>query len=226
MPVHIHERIDIEGGARGKMIELLRARIAPHMEHSYGVRLLGVWATVGSTGEWPEVRVQWEMEDWDHFARAEAARHPMEDRDVFGLEMWTLALEYRKRGRSALLQPTAYSPDAAALRARSPAPQVILYEDVKAKPGGLGAYHDALERSGLALLEKRGLSLVGAYAHALLPDVGVNLWALRDWAAWRELMVSEPGDTERRAWTDGLGEWLVDLDGFLIVPPPEALLRT
>lgn len=226
MPVYVHERIDIEGGARGKMIELIRKRIAPHMQRAFGVRLLGVWATVGSTGEWPEVRVQWEMDDWAHFARAEAARHPMEERDVFGLEMWTLALEYRKRGRSALLRSTAYSPDAAALRARSPAPQVILYEDVKARPGRLEAYHDALRKDGLPLLEKRGLSLVGAYAHALLPDTGINLWALRDWPAWTELMISEPSDRERRAWTDGLREWLVDLDGFLLVPPPEGLLRT
>jgi hypothetical protein len=150
----------------------------------------------------------------------------MEDRDVFGLELWSLALDYRKRGRSRLLRPTAWSPDAAALRARSPAPQVILYEDVKAKPGRLSGYHEELLRRGLPLLEKRGLSLVGAYAHALLPDTGVNLWALRDWAAWSELMVSEPGDTERRAWIDGLGEWLVDLDGFLLAPPPAGLLRT
>jgi hypothetical protein len=32
VPVYIHEPIDIEGGARGPMIELIRTRFAPHLE--------------------------------------------------------------------------------------------------------------------------------------------------------------------------------------------------
>jgi hypothetical protein len=39
-------------------------------------------------------------------------------------------------------------------------------------------------------------------------------------------MEAEPRDAEWRAWQDGLGEWLDDLDGFLVVPPPEGALRT
>src|SRR5262249_47184982 len=76
------------------------------------------------------------------------------------------------------------------------------------------------------LAEKRGLRLLGAYAHALVPDVGLNLWVLPSWDRWRELMEAEPRDREWRDWHDGLGEWLVDLDGLLVVPPPPGALRT
>ncbi len=89
--VYIHERIPIEGGARGRMIEMIRTRWAPHLARRYGVRLLGVWAEVGSTAAWPQVRVHWEMDDWNHFARAQGSQYPMEERDVFLTEIWNQA---------------------------------------------------------------------------------------------------------------------------------------
>jgi len=115
--VYIHECIPIEGGGRGKMIEMIRSRWAPHVERVHGVRLVGVWAEVGSTAAWPQVRVQWEMDDWDHFARAQAGQYPMEERDVFVAELWNQALEYRRGGHSSLLRPAPFSPDRATIEA-------------------------------------------------------------------------------------------------------------
>jgi hypothetical protein len=226
LAVYIHERIDIEGGARGKLIALVRSRWAPHLERAYGVRLVGAWATVGSTGGWPEVRLHWEMDDWAHFARAQAGQFPMEERDVFLGELWNQALEYRLRGQSTLLRAAAFSPDLAAIRAQRIAGDVILHEDVRALPGRLPAYHAALAERFAPLAGKRGMRLLGAYAHALVPDTGLNLWSLSGWDAWQKLMEGEPRDRELRAWNDGLGEWLEDLDGFLAVPPPDGALRT
>ena len=225
MAIFLHDRIDIDGGARGRMIDLLRGRLAPHLQRSYGVRLFGVWATVGSTGEWPEVRVQWAFDDWAHFARAQSGRYPMEERDLFGLELWSQALDFRRRGHASVLVPTGFSP-AVAPGSVAPAPTVLLFENVKARPGRLADYHAALERNFLPIAKQQGLALVGAYANAFVPNSGVNLWALRDWAHWRDLCASEAGDPERRAWNHGLGEWLEDLDGFCIVPPPAGALRT
>jgi hypothetical protein len=224
--VYIHERIDIEGGARGRMIEMIRARWAPHLERRHGVRLVGAWATVGSTAAWPEVRLHWEMDDWAQFARAQSGQFPMEERDVFLTELWNQALEYRQRGQSWLLRAAPFCPDLARIRAQAIAGEVLLHEDVRALPGRLAAYHEALAKRFLPLAERRGLRLLGAYAHALVPSQGLNLWVLRDWEHWRELMESEPGDAELRAWNADLGEWLEDLDGFLVVPPPQGVLRT
>jgi len=224
--VYIHERIPIEGGARGRMIEMLRTRWAPHLEQVHGVRMVGVWATVGSTGEWPEVRVQWEMDDWDHFARAQAGQYPMEARDVYLAEIWSQALEYRRGGHSMLLRPASFSPDLAAITTGALAGEVVLVEDVRSLPGRMGDYHAALAAELLPRAEARGLRLLGAYEHALVPNTGVNLWALRGWDHWQTLMEAEPDDAELRAWTERQGEWLADIDGFLVAAPPAEALRT
>lgn len=224
--VHVHECLPIEGGARGKMIEMIRTRWAPHVERMYGVRLFGVWAEVGSTAAWPQVRVQWEMDDWDHFAAAQGAQFPMEERDVFVTDLWNQAIEYRRGGQSALLRPSAFSPDLAGLAAAGVGGELVLHEDVRSRPGRMAEYHAALESTYLPLAEARGLRLLGAYEHAIAPNVGVNLWALDGWEQWQALMEAEATDDELRAWTDGQGEWLEDIDGFLVAVPPAAALRT
>jgi hypothetical protein len=224
--VYIHQSMAIDGGGRGAMIELVRTRWAPHLERRHGVRLVGAWATVGSTAEWPEVRLHWEMDGWEHFARAQAGQFPMEVQDVYLTELWYQALDYRRGGRSMLLEPAPFSPDLATITAEGLASEVIVHEDVRARPGMMAAYHEALVSEGLPLAEARGMRLLGAYRHALVPNVGVNLWALRGWDHWQELMEAEPHDSELLAWTDRQGTWLVDLDGFLVVPPPSAALRT
>lgn len=224
--VYIHECIPIEGGARGKMIEMIRSRWAPHVAAVYGVRLLGVWAEVGSTAAWPQVRVQWEMDDWDHFARAQAGQYPMEERDVFVTDLWNQALEYRRGGHSSLLRPAAFSPDLATVEASGVGGEIVLHEDVRSLPGRMPDYHAALAAEYLPLAEARGLRLLGAYEHAIVPNTGINLWAISDWAHWQTLMESEPGDAGLREWSDGLGRWLVDIDGFLVAVPPSGALRT
>jgi hypothetical protein len=227
LPVYIHERIDIDGGARGKMIELVRSRWAPHLERQHGVRLFGAWATVGSTATWPEVRLHWEMDDWAQFARAQEGQHPMEERDVYLTELWNQALDYRKHGHAALLRATAFSPDCAAVQKQGLLKgEVILHEDIRTLPGRMSAYHDALQSRYLPLAKKRGIRLLGAYSHALLPNTGLNLWALKGWDHWQELMEGEAKDRELRAWTEGQREWLEDSDAFLVVQPPLGALRT
>ena len=87
-------------------------------------------------------------------------------------------------------------------------------------------YHAALHDEYVPLAEARGLRLLGAYEHALVPNAGINLWALRGWEHWQSLMEAEPEDRELAAWTMRQGEWLADIDGFLVAAPPEKALRT
>jgi len=224
--VYVHDCIAIEGGGRGRMIQLIQNRWAPHLERAHGVRLVGVWATVGSTAAWPEIRAHWEMDDWEHCARAQRGQYPMEERDVYLTELWNQALEYRQGGRSMLLHPAPFSPDLAAIRAERISGDLILHEDVRSRPGRMGDYHAALQREYLPLAQARGLRLLGAYEHALVPNTGVNLWALPSWKHWQLLMEAETDDRELAQWTVRQGEWLADLDGFLVAAPPVVALRT
>ena len=222
MAVYIHERIDIEGGGRGKFIELIRGAWAAHARERYAVRLAGVWATVGSTANWPEAHLLWEMDDWEHFARAQQAQYPLEDKDAFGTELWFEALEYRQHGTALLLEPAA--PGAERREARA---EIYLYEDVRSRPGALGAYHEALVREYLPVAESRGLTLFGAFRCALRPNSGLNLWELRGgWHHWRELMESELSHPGVQKWLERSREWLEDIDGYTLAAPPAQPLRT
>jgi len=224
--VYIHDIVAIEGGARGRMIEMIRSRWAPHMARVHGVRLLGVWATVGSTATWPEVRVHWELDGWDAFARAQSGQHPMEERDVFLTELWNQALEYRRGGHTMLLRPAPFCPDLAAIVANDIATEVILHEDVRSKPGRMRDYHAALQAEYLPVAEALGLRLLGAYEHAFRPNVGLNLWALRDWDHWQASMEQPAGSATTRAWNERQAELLADIDSFVVVAPPSTALRT
>lgn len=222
MAIYIHERVDIEGGGRGKLIELIRGPWATHARERYGVRLAGVWATVGSTANWPEVHLLWEMDDWEHFARAQAAQYPLEDKDAFGTELWFQALEYRRGGTALLLEPAG--PICARREARA---AICLYEDVRSRPAALGAYHEALVREYVPVAESRGLTLFGTFRCVLRPNTGVNLWELRGgWDHWRELMESEHSHPAVQQWLARSREWLEDIDGYTLAAPPAQALRT
>lgn len=226
MGVCIHERLDVDGGGRGKLIELIRDRWAPHAEREHGVRLVGLWATVGSTGAWPEVRVQWEMDDWEAFAAAQAGQHPMDQKDVYLGELAAEAVEYRKSGAATLLVPTAFSPDAERIMTGGLAEGVILHEDVTAKPGRLAEYHGALSAEYVPTAASKGLRLLGCFSHALRPNAGINLWSFGGWDEWQRFMSAAREDAQLNAWNQRAREWLVDLDGFVMVSPPKGTLRT
>jgi hypothetical protein len=222
MSVYIYERIDIDGGGRGPFIELIRSWWARHAQERYGIRLAGVWATVGSTANWPEADLLWEMESWEHFAQAQQAQFPLEDKDAYGTELWYQALEYRKHGHASLLTPASFSPPPVDV---GPG-QLCLYEGVRTRPGGMQAYQAALQDEYLPVAEKRGLRLFGSYAHALRPNLGMNLWVLRDWDHWCELMETEDRDAGAQSWLARCAELLEDLDAYVLAAPPAQRLRT
>jgi hypothetical protein len=212
-------------GKRGPMVEMIRTRWAAHLEFRYGVRLAGIWATAGSTGEWPEMRVQWEFDDWDLFAAASSAQHPMEERDTYLTELWNQALDFRRGGHSMLLRAAPWCPDVETVRTEGISGDVVLYQGVRTRPGRMTAYHDALSSHFVPSAAAHGLRLLGAYEHVIVPNTGINLWVLPGWDAWKALVAG--GDSSAlRAWSAGVDEWLVDLDSFVIVPPPAEALRT
>ena len=88
------------------------------------------------------------------------------------------------------------------------------------------AYHEALATTFAPLAAPHGLRLLGAYEHAIVPNTGLNLWSIEGWNEWKTLMQRTVGNGALRDWNRNLGEWLADLDGFLVVRPPMEALRT
>lgn len=226
MPVYVFESIDVIGAGRGELIEMVRSRWAPHLQEDYGVWLVGAWATAGSTANWPEANALWEMDDWEHFARAQQARFPLEEKDAYGCELTRHSLRLRSGGRRSLLVGASFCPDRARIVAEGLAGPVILQETVVTRPGRRDEYLGALEGDYLPLARERGLALVGSYAHALRPNRAMNLWSYRSWEHVQEQMDAHPTDAALRGWERRRDELLEDTQGWLLAAPPAGMLRT
>ncbi len=226
MAVYIFERIAIIKGGRGKFLDLMRRRWGPQNEAKHGVHMAGLWATAGSTADWPEANVLWEYRDWAHFAEASQAQYPREDKDPHLNELWRQALEWRSGGVSDLLAPSSFSPDRDQRQARGIDGPLVQLERVKTKKGTMSEYHEALESEYVPLAEAREMKLMGAYRHAIRPNEGLNLWYLQGWDHAREIWESDLTDASVQRWRQREGELLEHLRGHIIVTPPERGLRT
>ncbi|MGB3720425.1 MAG: hypothetical protein WBB38_12675, partial [Hyphomicrobiaceae bacterium] len=63
--VYIHELVDIIGHNRARYVQHMTANWCPIARAERNQLCFGVWATVGSTGRWPEVVNMWELDGWD-----------------------------------------------------------------------------------------------------------------------------------------------------------------
>ena len=205
---------------------MVRKQWARHAEISFGVRLVGVWATVGSTAAWPEANLLWEMDDWEHFAKAQDAQYPLEAKSAYGHELWRQAFRWRSGGESMLLESASFSPTLEQIKERNLSGNVILQEYVQTKPGGMEAYHEAVQSEYLPLAESRGMRLLGAYRHGVAPNRAMNLWAVDGWPQITEIMESEAQHPGVKQWNQRLIELTDDIYSWLLAPPPEGALRT
>ena len=226
MPVYVFETMHVIGAGRGALIDRLLTGWAPHLEDQFGIRMVGVWATAGSTANWPEANALWEMDDWEQFGRAQNARFPLEEKDPYGCELSRHSLPLRAGSRHDLLVGAAFSPSRADLRAQHAEGKVVLRENVRSRPGRFEEYQAALASEYLPIAAADGLTLVGSYAHALRPNVGMNLWAFRDWAHVCATMERADEPNDRAAWTARERELLEDSEGWLLARPPTGTLGT
>src|SRR5262245_1684856 len=226
MPVYVFETFDVIRAGRGELIEMLRERWAPYLEEEFGVRLVGVWATAGRRANWPEADGLWEMDDWEHFARAQQARYPLEDKDAYGCELARHSLPLQSGGQRALLVGAPFSPDRSRIVAEQLAGPVVLRENATALPGRLDDYLEAIEAEYLPLARARGLALVGCYTHVLRPNRALTLWSFPSWDHVRDHMESLDGDAEIGRWEERRGGLLEDVEAWLLAPPPAGVLRT
>ena len=184
--VYIHELIEIIGHNRARYMHHMTANWCPTARAERDQLCLGVWATLGSTGRWPEVVNMWELDGWEglaaNFAHETAGGR---DQDPALAEWWAAAATLRRGGIDRIVVPTAWTRSVDQLIADGVKGELYAHELVTLPPGRSGHYLDALQAEGVSATEALGLQLVGAYDVAMNAGTeAIVIWAIPDWATW------------------------------------------
>jgi hypothetical protein len=226
--VYIHELIDVIGHGRNRYMHHMTANWCPVAREERNQLCFGVWATVGSTGRWPEVVNLWELDGWDglvgNFEHEFAGGR---DQDPSLAEWWAVAADLRRGGLDRIVVPAPWSPSIEELTAGGTCGDVYAHEIVSLAPGQAGEYLNAVAHEGADVYAEYGFSVVGAFSTAMRSDnEAILVWAIPDFAAWADF---EQGATADQALLD----WKATINGFgafvertLMVDAPLAPLRT
>jgi hypothetical protein len=226
--VYIHEFIDIIGPNRAKYMHHMTANWCPVARAERNQLCFGVWATVGSTGRWPEVVNLWELDGWDGLrANFEHELRGPGIQDPSLAEWWATAATLRRGGVDRILVPAPWTMPIEELTGAGIRGVVYAHELVTVPPGRAYAYIDALEHRGRAAAEALGVALLGAFRVAMVNDSEcVVIWAVPDWSTWV---------TWEQAWEAGgrLSDWRAEITALgadwrrvLLVDAPLSPLRT
>jgi hypothetical protein len=207
--VYIHELIDIIGHNRARYLHHMTANWGPIGRQERDQLCLGVWATLGSTGAWPQVVNMWEHDGWDGLAASFAYETSGGiDQDPSLAEWWAAAASLRRGGIDRIVVPTASTRTVDELIADGVRGEVYAHELLSVPPGTAGDLVDAVEAEGFDAVRALGVEPVGAYEVAMADaSEVVLLWAFRDWPTWVAY---------ERAWERGgaLASWSKALLGL------------
>ena len=109
--LYIHEFIDIIGHNRARYMHHMTANWCPVGKRERNMSCFGVWATVGSTGAWPQVVNLWELNGWKGLAAN--FEHELVGggaQDPSFAEWWAAAAELRRGGTDRIVAPERWSP--------------------------------------------------------------------------------------------------------------------
>jgi hypothetical protein len=184
--VYIHEFIDVIGHNRARYMHHMTANWVPIARAERNQQCFGVWATVGSTGRWPEVVNMWELDGWDglvaNFAH-ELVGAGAQDPSL--AEWWAVAASLRRGGVDRIVVPAPGSRPIDELVAAGVRGEVYAHELVTVPPGTSPALLAAVADEGVAAWAAAGAGQLGAFRVAMGADTeAILLWAFPDWAAW------------------------------------------
>ncbi len=226
--VYIHELIDVIGHNRARYMQHMTANWCPVARAERNQLCLGVWATIGSTGAWPQVVNMWELDGWDGLAANFAHETGSgRDQDPSLAEWWAVAASLRRGGFDRIVVPTAWTPGVERLCADGVHGSVYAHELFTVGPGRAGELLDAVGGVGRPEVQALGLTAVGGYEVAMADrSEAIVIWAIPDWPTWARY---------ERSWEPGgaLEEWRTTLLSLgaswrrhLMVDAPLAPLRT
>ena len=226
--VYIHEFIDIIGHNRARYMHHMTANWCPVARDERDQLCFGVWATVGSTGSWPEVVNMWELSGWAGLVKNfehEFSAGRTQDQSLS--EWWAAAADLRRGGVDRIVVPAPWSPTIDELVADGVRGELYAHEVVSLAPGKVEPFLEEVHERGIDAYADFGVSLVGAFATVMQSDdEAILIWAIPTWTEWAEF---EQAMIQR----DGLSRWKEVLRDFqssvrrtLLVDAPLAPLRT
>ncbi len=229
--IYLHEFIDIIGQGRAAYNQHMTANYGHLARTERRLYCVGVFSTVGSTERWPQSTNLWEYRDgWDgvanHFSfEFGNAKH----QDTNLVSWWAEAAKLRSGGYDRLLIPSHYTPTLDELLAREVRGECYYHEQISCEPGRARAVLEAIEQHRLALADRFGWRLVGAYRTALVNDSEVIvIWAVPTFAAWTrfEEAVAGGADDDIRAWQAAVGGIVRDWRNKLLVASDLSPIKT
>jgi hypothetical protein len=221
--VYLHEFIDIVGQQRARYMHHMTAWWCPEGRRQRDQLLFGVWGTLGSTGQWPQVVNLWEyIGGWDGLGKSfdlETSNPVMQDPVLQG--WWAKAAPLRRGGFDRLLVPAPWTRTIEELVADGVRGDAYAHELVTVPPGQSRALLDKVAEVGRACVESTGLELVGAFNVALRNDTeAILLWAIPDWATWSRFESLWLGNGPLSPWRKELVDAGADLTRILLVDSP------
>jgi hypothetical protein len=206
--IYIHELIDIIGHNRARYMHHMTANWCPVGIEERNQRCFGVWATVGSTGRWPQVVNLWELDGWDGLAanfEHELVGGGAQDPSL--AQWWAAAAELRSGGIDRIVVPEPWSPTIDELTAAGVKGNVYVHELVTVPVGRARGFLRAVDGSGRSAVQAFGLRCVGAFRVAMSTDTeAVVIWAVPNLSTWAAF---------ERGWEDGsLAQWRAVLESL------------
>lgn len=206
--IYIHETININIRHRKDYLDHFCRVWAPRSRELYGMLCFGVWATSGSTGQWPEAIVMWELADHAAFSAMNS-----------GEFLYLSSIESPNKGHyeefwdsapKGVVESTGFDRLLASMPGSPSLQQAIddgrrgvgyYHQIITVKPGGIESYLEQYDREWRPIAEEHGLVSIGSWRAALGNDnEGVVLWALPQWSAWEAIDIGLRRDERARAF--------------------------
>lgn len=230
--VYIHEFIDIIGHNRAAYMHHMTANWSPIGQEERGQRCYGVWATLGSTGRWPEVVNVWEHDGWDGLAASfatEAVGRGAQDPKL--ATWWARAAEFRRGGVDRILVPAPWTRTISELCADGVTGACYAHELVRVRAGGADELLERVREGAAPLTADRfGWELAGAWRTAMADDdEAILLWAIPTWDAWATFegaRASADDDAGLRAWRRSVDDLVTGWQRTVLVDSPLCPFRT
>ncbi|HEX9681693.1 MAG TPA: hypothetical protein VGA13_01305 [Acidimicrobiales bacterium] len=201
--VYIHELIDVRGHNRAKYMHHMTANWSPLAQETRHQLCYGVWATLGSTGRWPQVVNIWEEDGFDGLAASFAEEAVGQGAQDPALERWWAhAAELRSGGFDRLLRPAPWTRTIEELSADGVSGACYAHELVSVQPGSDRDFLELVRDHAISAYQTHRWELVGAWTTAMVnDDECLLLWVIPTWEHWASLENAEHDDD------DGLVKW-------------------